>query len=233
MSKDEEQEISEKTQTNLPYMIAYRQIPKLLDAIKRAAQPPKYTTRFVAETLGLKSNNMRASVSFLKRLGFIDENSVPTPEYSDLRSSLQEVSGAAIARGMRRGFAELYKYDEKCHENPAEEKIKDYVARATNLPADNPTVYNVTKTFMALVQLADFEASDEDSESLEDGSSDEEIDASGDGSSGRQGTGNRSESSLKGGQNWGLSYTFNINLPATNDTEIYHAIFRALKEELL
>jgi hypothetical protein len=33
--------------------------------------------------------------------------------------------------------------------------------------------------------------------------------------------------------NFGISYTINLNLPATTDVEVFNAIFKSLKENIL
>jgi hypothetical protein len=101
-----------------PYVNAYGGIPTLFAAIKTAAVPPKFTQDFMSTSLGLKSSSYRAFIPMLKRLGFIDQDSVPTQAYRDFRDPQQ--SGAVMARQLKNAYSSLYTANEYAHQRPRE-----------------------------------------------------------------------------------------------------------------
>ena len=69
-----------------PYVNAYGNLSKLLSKIKIAKVPQKVTRDFLSAVLGLKSSSYQPMIPLLKKLGFIDQASIPTQRYKDFRS---------------------------------------------------------------------------------------------------------------------------------------------------
>lgn len=79
--------------------------------------------------------------------------------------------------------------------------------------SDNKITPTIAASFLALCELADFEGEIPEREEVNETLSEAKY----------------PEYSRK----LGLSYTINLNLPATTDIEVFNAIFKALKENLL
>jgi hypothetical protein len=207
-----------------PYVDAYGSIATLLNAIKRAAVPPKFTQDFISTVLGLKSTSYRAMIPFFKRLGLIDQSNIPTEAYKRYRD--EQLSGVVLAELIKGAYSDLYKaheYAEKLEPKDLQTKLKSLLG----VGDDDTVVPKVAASFKALTKLADF--SQTVMSAKEKGNAKSNGDLSLEDAQPRSTTPTRSElrSSL------GLSYTINLNLPATTEIDVFNAIFKSLKEHLL
>ena len=200
-----------------PYVNAYGSIPKIFAEIKKASVPPKVTHDFLYSVLGLKSTSYRAMIPLLKRLGFVDQANVPTQSYKDYRD--ETLSGSVMAERIKASYAELFAANEYANKMVK----KDLVGKLTTImgtSAGDSIVPSVASTFLELVKLADFENSPKKKavkeESKEESPEKEERVL-------------HSQTGLK----LGISYTINLNLPATTEIEVFNAIFKSLKEHIL
>ena len=194
-----------------PYVNAYGKIEELFKKIREAAVPPKVTNDFLYTKLGLKSTSYRAMIPLLKKLGFIDEANAPTAAYRDYRD--ENKSKSIMAQLVRSAYKDLFATNEYANKLKKEELVTK-LNTVLGTPSDDKTTPLVASSFLALCNLADFE-SKETTETIEP---------------------EKSEKPLSVGQptaKLGISYTINLNLPATTDIEVFNAIFKALKENLL
>ncbi|MFY3745904.1 DUF5343 domain-containing protein [Anaeromyxobacter sp. Red801] len=137
---------------NLPYLASYKNVGVLFDRIASAKAPDAFTTRYLSETIGLKSAGDRQLIGLLKTLGFLDPaSSRPTPEYGRLKN--RQVAKAAIAEGIRRAYAPLYDSNEDAHKLDLE-SIKGLVAQVAG--SDESMTKRIVGTYNALVKVADF-----------------------------------------------------------------------------
>jgi uncharacterized protein DUF5343 len=200
-----------------PYVNSYGNIQRLFEAIRIASVPPKFTNDFMQTMLGLKSTSYRAMIPLLKRLGFLDQASAPTQVYRDFRDN--ELSGGVMARQLKTAYGDLYAANEYAHKLSKDDLIGK-LRTVTGAGADDDVIPNVAGTFQSLARLADFE-SGRISKSYAAGENPEAVERpagqSIDGYSGRL----------------GISYTINLNLPATTEIEVFNSIFKALKEHIL
>lgn len=197
-----------------PYVNAYGKISELFKEIKRASVPAKFTYDFLHTSLGLRSSSYRAMIPLLKRLGFLDTGNTPTQAYKDFRD--EGVSGSILAQKIKDAYSDLYSANEFAHKL----NKKDLTAKLkTVLGAsdDDPNLASVAGTFLELVKLADFEA--KGSRKIEKPEQEE-----------RQ---TPSLPPMKGETKFGISYTINLNLPATTEIEVFNAIFKSLRENIL
>jgi hypothetical protein len=194
-----------------PYVDAYGKIADVFYKIIEAQVPPKYTNDFIYTKLGLKSSSYRASTALLKRLGFVDDANVPTEAYREYRDP--QKSKLIMARQIRKGYRDLFSTNEYAYKLKREEVISK-LNTLLGTPADDKITPKVAATFLALCALADFEGEMPPAEEVSE-------------------TPAQEESIGKSITKWGLSYTINLNLPATTDIEVFNAIFKALKENLL
>ena len=205
-----------------PYVNAYNGIPKVFEKIKTAAVPPKFTVDFMTSMLDLKSSSYRAVIPLLKRLGFIDAANAPTQAYKDYRED--SLSGAIMAERLRDGYRPLFQANEYAWklDKPA---LTSKLRSLTGAAEDDPNIPYVASTFMELAKLANWTGAAPKPRREEEGT----PGGPGAGNGGRGGEGEGS--GLEGGLR--LSYTINLNLPATTEIEVFNAIFKSLRENLL
>jgi len=202
-----------------PYVNGYGGIPTLFRKITEAAVPPKFTQDFMTTSLGLKSSSFRAMIPLLKKLGFIDPANVPTESYRQFRE--QWPASIVMAARLRDTYKTLFTANEYAFKLDKKElmaKLRSVIGAGE----DDANVPYVAGTFIELSKLATWEAGAVAKPKIEkDAEQEYETDRSGDGK-GLQ---------LKG--RLGLSYTINLNLPATTEVEVFNAIFKSLRENLL
>jgi hypothetical protein len=199
-----------------PYVNAYKGIPKLFEKIKAAAVPPKFTVDFMTSMLDLKSSSFRAMIPLLKRLGFIDPANIPTQAYKDFRED--SLSGKVMAERLRDAYKTLFTANEYAWKLDK----KDLVSKLTSLTGaaeDDQNIPYVAGTFMELSKLAKWDGPTPKLRKETTGSASE------------TGERERLREELEGGLR--LSYTINLNLPATTEIEVFNAIFKSLRENLL
>jgi len=201
-----------------PYVNAYGGIAKLFEEIRKASVPPKFTQDFLNTILGLKSSSYRAMIPFLKRLGFIDQSNVPTQAYKDFRD--ESISRTVMTQKIKEAYSELYAANEYAHKLTKEQlssKLKTIIGVAEN----DKVIPFVANCFMELCKLADFE--DKHKPTIQKKTVDgEEVTKT---------TPKQLEQTSI--SKLGISYTINLNLPATTEIEVFNAIFKSLKEHIL
>ncbi len=202
-----------------PYVNGYGSIPKLFSEIRKASVPPKFTQDFMETVLELKSSSHRALVPLLKKLGFIDAANVPTEAYKNYRDDEQQ--GAVMAAQIRLAYSDLYKANEYAH-NLKKDELQSKLRALIGTAEDDPTIPAVVATFMELAKLANFKATAAPIKLL----------AADDDAKGKKGADEGAQRRLLHGA-VGISYTINLNLPATTEIEVFNAIFKSLKEHLL
>ncbi|HKC81837.1 MAG TPA: DUF5343 domain-containing protein [Gemmatimonadaceae bacterium] len=200
----------------LPYVPSYGLIAKVLNKIKTAATPDRFTHDFLSTKLGMTGGSARSLPPFLKRIGFLGTDGSPTEIYKRFRNPSE--SGRAAAAALRAGYRSLYEMNEYAHDLP-EKDLKGLLVQATGLEPDSGTVKAILGSFKTLKQFATFE----DGEPLK---SDEGEEPPANDEEGRH-------ELQKPEMKLGLSYTINLNLPATSDIAVFNAIFKSLREHLL
>jgi len=207
---------------NPPYMMSYGTVGKILEKIKAAKTPSRFTNDFLYTKLGFKSNSARPFVRLAKRLSLLNEDGSPTELYKTFRSPNSSKSGAAMATAIKHGYADLYSRNEYVHDLDKDD-LRGLVIEATGLEPDNAIVKGVVGTFEALKEYADFDA--QQSDAVDD---DDDGDESVDDDNGFD----KREPDVVPFQ-MGLNYTINLVLPKTDDVAVFNAIFKSLRENLL
>ena len=146
----------------LPYLPSNKNVPVLFEKIAAAKVADAFTTRFLAETLGLKGTNDRAMISLLKTLGFLEPGGKPSPEYGKLKNPT--LARQAIAEAIRRAFAPLFASDEKANELDNDE-LKGLISQVAG--TDASMTARIAATFAALVKAADFSRNGEERDGQE------------------------------------------------------------------
>jgi hypothetical protein len=206
-----------------PFMNSTGLVTKIFDKMISASQPERFTQDFLKTKLGFDSGSSRPFIPLLKRLGFISSDGTPTPLYGKFRN--QEERGRAMATAIRQGYKDVFERNEYAH-SLDKARFRNLIIEMTGAEADSSMVTGIVGTFFALKAYADFEAKAAvDSDAKKDivvlDKEENELPPAPPPPPQRQ----------TGGLN--LSYTINLNLPETADVEVFNAVFRSLKENLL
>lgn len=200
-----------------PYVNPYGKLSDLFKKIREAAVPPKFTNDFLYSKLGFKSTTHRAFIPLLKKLGFIDEAQLPTKLYRDYRGD-ESAAKIIMARAIKSTFNDLYSAHEYAH-TLSKAEIVTKLTSVLGTSKEDTQVPKVAATFLELVKLADFENEEPIEEPEEQPEQTNDVPNF-----------VRIPTSTN---KLGISYTINLNLPPTTDVEVFNAIFKALKDNLL
>lgn len=206
---------------SLPYLASPGSIKKALDKIKAAATPPRVTGDFVSTKLQMKGGVGAAIPPYLKKVGFVASDGTPTEIYHRFRN--HTTSGAAAAEAVKIGYRELGQANEYFYELNDKDLLA-LIVQVTGAESGSQVAKLTFSTLKALKAFAEFE----DNLSRED----EAVNGSlaTDGPSIPR---NSFPVPAEGRVGLNLSYTINLNLPATSDQAVFNAIFRSLNEHLL
>lgn len=207
--------------SNLPYLASPGNIPKVLDAIKRAPTPPKVSQDFVKTKLLIPGSSGDQMASFLKRIGFASSDGSPTEIYKDFRS---QSGGRAMAQAVRTAYAPLYAFNEYMHDLP-EKEIKDLIIKESGLALDARPVSLIYSTLRHLLDVAEFTGENE-----KDKVKAQDLLPN---NSAFQGEFPRAPNKEAGAVGLNIGYTINLNLPESTNIEVFNAIFKSLREHLL
>ncbi len=192
------------------YMTSAKNLKPIMDRIKGAGTPPKFTLEFL-KSLGYTSSTDRPVIGVLKGLSFLTADGVPTDRYNAFRDSAR--SGAAMAAGLRDGWSAVFLADQSANQRtPAQltELFKSVSGKGEAVSKKMAT------TFKSLCELADWsQSNDTPTPPTVEVSAPDEKQA------------NDRPAGLA------LHHDVHVHLPATSDVSVYTAIFRALRAELL
>jgi|GEM_PF-1735729 len=208
---------------SLPYLTVAKHFKDAIPKIQAAAVPAKLDKQFVEEVLKVKGGPAGALASYFKKLGLADSTGAPTNRYSELR--IKSKTGQAVAGALREAYGELEKHDVKFYERD-DAGLKDILKEVTGRGEKDSIFKKILATVRVLISISDFSGSD-------DRKADEGVEATDDSVIEQQEEKNSINQNNPLGNSLRFSHTININLPATSEPAVYHAIFRALKENLL
>lgn len=204
------------------YLTSTKNLSGILDAIKNAQAPPKFTNSFL-ESLEYKSSSDRLIIGVLKALGFLTPGGEPTSRYFQFLDQTQ--SGKILAEGIRDAYADLFQVNVSAH-TLSRTELKNKLKTLTQGKLTDAVLDKMASTFGALVPLADFSASAKhkhvDESDLHKEEKKHEIREEDDGKD------HGNAISLGG-----LVYNVQIQLPESRDPAVYDALFKSLKEHLL
>jgi uncharacterized protein DUF5343 len=205
-------------ETKLPYVVQPGSIRKILDKVRDAKTPDRFTTDFLDTKLGFRGGNFRQFIPLAKKLSLLNSDGTPTELYKAFRNPT--TTKASMAEAIKTGYRELFDRNEYAG-SLSKEELKGLVVQVTGLDAKDQVVGMICRTFEMLKSLADFEQklspvlTEDTTEALVA----KETSGRYDGAAG--------ELDLR------LSYTINLVLPKTDDSAVFNAIFKALREHLL
>ncbi|MFN3885712.1 MAG: DUF5343 domain-containing protein [Aquabacterium sp.] len=206
---------------NLPYVATPGSIKTALERIRSAATPERVTKDFVTTILQIKGGTGGSLPPFLKRIGFVASDGAPTDLYRKFRNPA--TGGAAIADAIRIGYKELLQANEYFYKL-SDKDLLALIVQVTGVEAENRAAALTLSAIKALKAFANFDSV--------------EVLAEPKGQQPMQETPPTSihlptHQPNNGKLGLNLSYTINLNLPATSDQAVFNAIFRSLKEHLL
>jgi hypothetical protein len=205
---------------SLPYLASPGSIKTALERIRSAATPDRVTVDFITTKLQLKGGTGFAILPYLKKIGFVGTDGSPTDLYKRFRNSAS--AGAAVAEAIKIGYKDLLQVNEYFYELD-DKKLLDLIIQVTGAESNSNMVKLTLSTLKSLKFFADFESQlslDPIANNKEVASSVVRVDHQG-------------AAPVKDRLGLNLSYTINLNLPATSDQAVFNAIFRSLKEHLL
>lgn len=199
------------------YMASVKNLGPILEAIKDAGVPPRFTNEFL-KSLGFTSSNDRSVLNVLKGVGFLDQQGVPTERYRQFRDKTE--SRKVLAQAMREAYADLFLANQNAQQMPPD-KIRGFFASTTD--KGDRVVEQMASTFRALAQHADFSQAPSTREAPVVSPPEPpkpEIPVT-----------EREAGRLPLAPEF--HYNIQIHLPATRDITVYNAIFKSLRENLL
>jgi hypothetical protein len=217
--------LEDRMPAELQYMPTVVNVGAILEKIRGAGTPPKFTHDFLKSTLGFASSNDRSVIKILRTLGFLSADGTPTQRYNEFKGT---ESGKALAVGLREGWAELFLADQKVNEK----SVSQIQAIAKTLTgAGDSTSQKMASTFKAFADKADWSGP---ATSTLPPPATESLDGQGGAAdSGAQHTDEARINDLLGSGQLRLHHDIHLHLPPSPDVSVYRAIFQAIKAELM
>jgi hypothetical protein len=208
----------------LPYVTATGNIERALRAIQSAATPSKVSQDFVKTILNIPGGSGNQMTSFLKKIGFVNGDGSPSELYKRFRNP--STAGKAAAEGLKIGYAPLYARNEFMY-RLSDDKLRGLIIEETGQSEDSSVVSMVVASIKAIKKFASWSTEESGDSSATPAPALSTIPPS---------TPSEPAELSRGvtrriGMN--LSYTINLNLPASSDVAVFNAIFKSLKDNLL
>lgn len=213
---------------NLPYSTSVGTLEKMLEKIKTASVPDRFTQDFVNTKLAMKGGTANACIPFLKKMGFVGTDGTPTELYKEFRNPKK--SRSAVGKAFKHVYSRLYEMNEYIHDAD-DSDVLGLIVECTGSEKNSASTKYTLSTFNMLRKHADFEVE----ETLEWEQGEEKEHAQGPSHTVNLPPTYPAMPAQPVGPQKGinLSYTINLNLPATKDIEVFNAIFKSLKQHLL
>ncbi|MNJ61141.1 hypothetical protein D3C77_569140 [compost metagenome] len=199
----------------------------MLEKIKSASVPERFTQDFVSTKLAMKGGTAAACIPFLKKMGFVASDGTPTDLYREFRNPRK--ARIAVGKAFKKLYQKLYEMNEYIHD-ATDQEILGLIVECTGGEKDSTVTKSTLSTLNMLRKISDFDIE-----------SDREVDS-------LDSTISRAPAvdpipaisqfqvpaqHQPGSKGINLAYTINLNLPATKDIEVFNAIFKSLKEHIL
>lgn len=198
-----------------PFINGYGTVSKILEKIKEAQTPDRFTQDFLSTKLGFPGGTAKPFIPLAKRLGLLESDGKPTDLYKSFRNGSQ--SKAAMAAAIRKGYGQFYERNEYAHDLD-KKKLEGLVVEITGLEQGHATVRAIVGTFEALKTFADFNKA-EPKPTVEKETPQRDKP--------------REDVSKADDVKLNLAYTINLVLPKSDDVAVFNAIFKSLREHLL
>jgi hypothetical protein len=205
------------------YLTTARNLEGILNAIRSAQAPEKFTNSFL-ESLEFKSSSDRLIIGVLKTLGLLDETGKPTERY--FRYLDQSQSDNVMAEAMREAYEDLFRVNINAHQMTKPELINKFKTLSQGKLSES-VMDKMALTFAALSKHADFSRAPTtaplDKKDLTDNLHEKAVQVG-------VGPTDRTTKRVEFG---GLVYNIQIVLPESRDPAVYDALFLSMKRHLL
>lgn len=202
------------------YLASAKNLPQVFDQMIKGTAPQVFNVEHLT-SVGFTSSNDRPIIPLLKTLGFLSDSGQPTPRYHAYRAGGDEAR-AVLGEALLEAYEDLF----HINANPSEKDRASIEGRFKSAHNATDRVAELqAATFFALLKLADIDAARRRKGALPPQFRKEE-DVTRDQEQHRQ-VRRDVPSPLN------LRYQIEVHLPATKDIEVYHAIFKSLRENLL
>jgi hypothetical protein len=205
------------------YLTTAKNVEPLLNALRSAKAPPKFTQRFL-EGLDFKSTNDRLFINVFKALGLLTSDGVPTNRYFEFMDQSQ--SGRVLAEALEEAYADLFQIRRDA-QNMDRAELRGKIKTLTQGQVSDSVVDKMAMTFMAFAAQADFDAPRPDPN--EHPPRETEVPDDDTATLGTPPPPPADEPIKLGG----FVYNIELHLPDSRDPAVYEALFRALKSHLL
>lgn len=198
---------------NFPYTPSHGVLGKVLQKIIKSERPSRFDADFMSTVLSTSGGSARAIPPILKRAGLLTADGAPTERYAQFQSDSKRAVAALDA--LRTGWPELFRKNRYAN-RLGKAELDDLFVEITGLTKTDQVFRAIIGTFNVFCEYA----KDANEESHGKGESNE-------GSEEEGFEGEKSKIRL------GISNQINLVLPETADINVYHSIFRAIRESLL
>lgn len=212
---------------NLPYSTSVGTLENLLEKIKTASVPERVTQDFVSTKLAMKGGTAMSCIPFLKKMGFVASDGTPTDMYREFRNP--QKSRLAVGKAFRKLYERLYEMNEYLHDAQDQDILGLIVECTGGEKESGVTKYTLT-TLNMLRKIADFDVPEQNEIETIQVVHVSDIQIPNGTTQQPSVSASRTSSDEK---KISLSYTINLNLPASKDIEVFNAIFKSLKEHIL
>jgi len=208
------------------YLTSTKRLSEILDAIKTAKAPEKFTQKFL-ESLEFRAKGDRLIINVLKGLGFLDDDGKPLERYYKFLDQTQ--SAKVLAEAVEEAYSDLFAINTTANTLGKQEVVGKFKTLSQGQYSE--TVLNMmAMTFTSLVALADFSSPRKPTNQVSSTHEDQKPSAQVLPLNPAQSP--LSEDTHRNIKLGGLVYNIQIVLPETRDPKVYDALFRSLKEHL-
>lgn len=200
------------------YLASVKNVPEIFQQITKGTAPANFNIDHL-KGIGFNSSNDRAIIPLLKDLGFLTEAGVPTQRYHDYRAGPPQ-NRAIMGQALMDAYQDIF----HINANPTEadrEAIKGKFKSAHNT-TDRISEQQAV-TFYSLLKLADLAGA---RAHIGTHKKIDDIKTT-------DGKGGDASKAGQGGVAVSLGYKVEVYLPATKEIEVYNAIFKSLRENIL
>lgn len=214
-----EKAVRRKIPGGLPYTSSPGVLRRVLEKIPASEKPGTFTYDFLGTVMEARGGAARPIIPILKATGLLNQVGAPTELYAQFQTD----AGRPIValQALRNGFGEIFRRNQYAHKAD-EAALIDVIVAITGLPKKEVIVRYILTTFQAFQEYA---------KQARDGAT---IDEQGDVPPSYDAPPPAPTDQNDGGSGrLQLAYNINVVLPETTNVEVYNAIFRSLKANLL
>lgn len=202
----------------LPYTSSPGVLRRVLEKIPTSEKPGIFTNDFLGTVMGATGGAARPIIPILKATGLLNQTGTPTELYAQFQTDAGRPDAALQA--LRNGFGEVFRRNQYAH-RADEAALIDVIVAITGLPKREGIVRYILTTFQAFQDYAKQAREDAKKEEQRIAASEHDalpppVERIGGGAGRLQ-----------------LAYNINVVLPETTNVEVYNAIFKSLKANLL